>query len=178
MQGVRRWAGLLPLFFFLFTAVVYTRENRLGELLWICNVCNALLGLSILLSSSAGAWVATLWILIGTPLWVFDALKSHAFEVHSLLTHLGGGAVGLLVCLRQRPARRVWWVGFLLLAGLQMFAHELTRPELNVNVSFRAYGSAEPYFQYWLRTALSMLAALCIVEELLRRLSRARAGGG
>lgn len=175
MQDVKRWAGLLPLFFFLFTAGVYARENRLGELLWVCNICNALLGLSILFANGTGAWVATLWILIGTPLWILDALKSRSLEFHSLLTHFGGAAVGLGFCLRRRPAQRLWWVGFLLVAGLQGLAHALTRPELNVNVSFRPYGSAEPYYQYWLRTALGMLVCLGILEELLRRLSRARA---
>jgi hypothetical protein len=164
------WAlGLLPLLSISWTLVLYVKEGRLDEILWICNVSNYLLGISLLLAWAPGIWAATLWIVIGTPLWLYDCVNTSQIEVHSFFTHLGSSAIGLFAC-RNHPVKNKYWLKtFLLLIPFQLLARILTRPVYNVNGAFRTYESQMSYVGYWLFCALAFNLSLFVTEWLIRR---------
>lgn len=164
-----RALGFLPLLFISWTLVFYLNEGRLDEILWLCNVSNYLLGISLLLAWAPGIWAATLWIVIGTPLWLYDCVNTSQFEVHSFFTHLGSSAIGLFACRNHPVKNRYWWKAFLLLIPFQLLAHVFTRPAFNVNGAFRTYDSQMSYAAYWLFCAFAFTLSLFATEWLIRR---------
>ena len=167
--GRNRMTGFLPLTAICWTLFLYSKEGRVDEILWVCNISNFLLGVSILLSWAPGIWAATLWILIGTPLWLYDCVHTSQIEAHSFFTHLGSSVVGLMAC-RNHPVKKMYFFKtFLILIPVQLLSRILTRPDFNVNGAFRTYDSEMPYSFYWLLCAFGFNLALFVTEWIIRQ---------
>ncbi len=170
-----RWLGLLPAAFLAVAAVVYVRAGTPGTLLWVCNVSNGLLAISMLAAWPRGIWIASLWLLAGVPLWLMDGFLGEGFQTHSFLTHFAAAAVGL-VALRRLPRQRgVWWQAVAYAVSLQLPARLLTPPEENVNVAFTAYHSLShvvPFAASFVLNILVFLVAMRGLEAILVRVYR------
>jgi hypothetical protein len=94
--------GLIPLAFFLARLVDYWRWDTLAHIWWNCHVANLTLAIGIFLGNLLLMRLAVLWLILGLPPWLIDMLSSGIVWPVSVLTHLGGAVLGLLVAYRVR----------------------------------------------------------------------------
>lgn len=142
--------------------------------LWACHVASLLAGLGILLRRAALVGVGVLWLLIGIPLWFVYLAIGEPFHPTSLLTHVGGFAVGCHGLRLLGMPRGLWWqalVGLWLLLGI---ARLTSPPELNVNLAWHVYQRSECIAGFHLATLLLLsIGSLClfyVAERQFRRL--------
>lgn len=162
-------------------ALAYIVYYHLGrgtapELLWICNVSTLMLGVGLVLAQPPLVKTAVLWLIVGTPLWLIDAVHSGEWHVHSFVTHLVGPVLGVMALRGQRPERRVWWIAVLFFCVLQLVTRLVTPPELNINVSHHVYPVVGPYFStyaaYWTAHLALFSASLFGAEWAVDRVTR------
>jgi hypothetical protein len=137
--------------------------------LWLCHLGNLALGVALLLRWPLLARVAVLWILAGLPIWLIDVAFTRSTTVASVLSHVGGAALAVVVLSGRGWAaqRRDWlvaWAGFL---AAQQLARALTPPELNVNVAHAVHPSARAWFDAYPPYALFIAALAALVLWLL-----------
>jgi hypothetical protein len=157
-----KWFGLLLL---TGTAVHYgyhLYHQRPWDLLWACHVGAVLVGLGCLFDWPSCVGIGLLWLLVGVPLWILDLISGAELAPTSILTHVGGLALGITyVCLRGMSAGS-WWKASLALIALQQLCRLVTPAEANVNIAFTIHKGWErwfpSYFWYWL--VLTILFAL------------------
>jgi hypothetical protein len=172
-----RLLALLPLAFFAFTAAHNVRAGTPHMLFWVCNVSNILLAVALAARWPRGIWIATLWVLSGTPLWILDAWLTRSFTVHSFFTHIVAAVIGILVLRRLPPPapRGLWWQAVLFGLGCQLLARLFTPAEANVNIAFATYHSMShvlPGFAAgWLFSLTSFIVAMIALEIALRRIA-------
>ncbi len=166
----RAWA-LAPLAFFVYTVWDYTHLGTEDEVLWICNVCNLLLAFGAATRSPIALWTATLWLVIGTPLWIVDEFTVRTFHFHAVFTHIGAAGLGLWLLRGVPRPRHIWAYGIALLFVLQLASRFLTRPALNVNLAFGAYGDLLKIFPdyrvYWALNLVLFSLVLAGVARLV-----------
>ncbi|MEY4168778.1 MAG: hypothetical protein RIR52_2602 [Acidobacteriota bacterium] len=169
-----RWLGSLPILFFAIRVIEYVWIAGTPEqILWCCHVSNLLLGIGMIRRHPRTIRVASLWLLVGLPPWLFDMVISGLVTPVSVLSHLGGALVALLALHRFRPTGRDWLPALLFFVTLQQVTRLLTVPSplTNVNVAHFAYGpfrDTVPY--YWLYIVVNSLLAgiiLLVVERLV-----------
>ena len=159
MKGVKG-LGLLPLAFLAAHVAYYVRHEHPSELLWTCNAACLLIGASCLLSRRTGVAIGLSWLSFGIPLWLLDVATGSPFIPTSVLTHLGGFAVGALAIKRLGWPERTWWKASAALLGLLLVTRALTPPKANVNLVFSVYEGWERYFPtYGVYFALIVTAA-------------------
>lgn len=149
-----RLSGLIPLGFFVIRLVDYINWGTPSQIWWSCHVANLMLAVGMLLSNLLLIRLATLWLLLGLPPWGLDMALTKIVWPSSLLTHLGGAVLAVLVLAKVRMARGVWWLALLWFVALQLLSYWLTDPKYNVNAAFHGYGPTQYWFgsvwQYWL----------------------------
>jgi hypothetical protein len=137
IQGRSRWIlGTISLVLYLGHAATHIGNGEAGNLLWVCNVGALGIGVGYLLGSPLIVGVGTLWLLIGTPIWIYDCVARGAILWTSPLVHVGCLALGGYGTIRVGIPRGTGWkasLGLLCLAGA---ARVLTPPDLNVNLAF------------------------------------------
>ena len=170
MPGHPRLLGLLPL---LFLGWALTTYESPWQLLWICNLCNLAMAIGLLAGSRRIIGLATLWLVLAAPLWVWDMFVQQQAYPHSFFTHLVCPGIGL-VLLRGRVLPTGLWkwaLGFGVLA--QAASRALTPAEFNINVSHATYeglgGFLSNYAVYWAMTFIAIGAALLLVQRVLER---------
>jgi hypothetical protein len=140
--------------------------------LWACHLAAVLVGVGLLGEWPAVVAVGVTWLAVGVPLWLFDLAMGGEFTPTTLLTHVGGLAVGLVGLWHLRMPAGVWWKALLGLAALQQLCRWVTPPAENVNVAFSVYPWMQPYFssygRYWLAMAV-VFGGLYFVTELVLR---------
>lgn len=154
-----RVLALLPASFVTLAAIMNARMGTLHDLVWVCNAMNVALAISLAAGSARGIWISTMWLCVGTPLWIVDAWTNHDFMFHSFLTHFAATGVGLYALRFTPRPRHIWWQAALAGIGLQLLSRALTAPEHNINV---AWGLYTP-----LREVLPALAANFPLAEAL-----------
>lgn len=170
-------------------AIFHLINGRPEDLLWACHLGAALVGIGLLVAAGSGIRAAssvglsvcgamlngigTLFLILGTPLWLMDLAGGGVFYPTSSLTHLGGLAIGLYGVRRLGMPRGVWWKAIAAMIGLILLCRLVTPPQSNVNVAFAVYASAAKIFSshlVYLATMLSAAAAyFFVVEYALRR---------
>jgi hypothetical protein len=175
LTSADRLLGLLPLLFFLAHGYYYWTHGGLPHMLWMCNVANLLLGLSLLFGFAEGIRVAVLWLIPGLPLWVwFVVIVDNGWLLTSTFSHVGGLAVGLWAFHRVRAAGPTWMYATAWYLGVQQLCRVFTPPDLNVNVSHRIYQGYETmfaaYWQYWAATTAMVASGLFLLGLVTRRL--------
>lgn len=163
---------LVPLLALAAAAIDYAGRGTMFNLLWICNVCNVVLIAGMLRKNATLVWVATLWLIAGTPMWIMDDVLHHTFTPHAVLTHVGSAAVGLL-WMRSAPAPKAVWMHAIGLAvGLLFLTHYVSPPELNVNVAHRSYFEVPFVRSHVVYVALNLglfAGILWVMENAIKR---------
>jgi hypothetical protein len=166
-----RLLGILPLIFFLFQTIHYWRYGGMGNLLWICNVGNVLLGAGLLLGHRRLIRAAAIWTIPGLGIWIRYVLLASGFYFSTTLAHVGGIAVGLIALSRVRVDRFAWVYAFTWSLVTQLAARLLTSPDLNVNLAHRIQPGWEnifsSYWKFWLVLAGATALVLWIIGKLL-----------
>lgn len=173
LPGLPRLIGVLPIVFFAVTLASHARDHSAWTLLWMCNLCNLVLAAGLLLRRQWLIWVATTWLILGLPLWIWNTFLNSDFHLHSLFTHAVAPIVGLWA-MRGRPAvRGTWMVATLFGAAVQGVCRAITPPELNINVSHASYkGLPDIFASYPVYATLNLIAfalALLAMEKTLAR---------
>lgn len=146
-----RLLGLLPLMFFLVQTIHYWRYGGMGNLLWMCNAGNVLLGIGLLLGYRELIRAAAVWTIPGLGIWIKYVLLASGFYFSTTLAHVGGIIVGLIALQRVGMGQLAWLYAFGWYLLTQLAARLFTAPELNVNVAHRIQTGWETTFNsYWL----------------------------
>ena len=166
-----RLLGILPLIFFLAQTIHYWRYGGMGNLLWICNVGNVLLGVGLLLGQRELIRTAAIWTIPGLGIWIRYVLLASGFYFSTTLAHVGGIVVGLIALSRVRMDRLAWIYAFIWSLLVQLAARLLTSPELNVNLAHRIQPGWEnlfsTYWKFWLVLLMVTALVLWLISKVL-----------
>jgi hypothetical protein len=145
-----RWLGLLALAFYAVHCVYHVRRGHAEDVLWACHFAALVIGIGLLGGWPTWVAVGVTWLVVGVPLWLLDVASGGEFNLTSVLTHVGGLAVGIVGLRQLGMPSQVWWKALLALAALQQVCRWVTPVEANVNVAFNVYPSMKAYFaSYW-----------------------------
>ena len=162
-----RLTGVLPLLFFAVQTVHYWRFGGIGNLLWMCNAGNVLLGIGLLIGHREMIRAAAIWTIPGLGIWIKYVLLADGFYFSTTLAHLGGLAVGMFALHRVRMDRIAWLYAFGWYFLTQIAARVLAPSDLNVNVADHIQTGWEPtfssYWKFWLVMSLAVAAVLWVI---------------
>ena len=148
-------------------------NGRPEEALWMCHLGAALVGVGLLTSSTTTNAIGTLFLCVGTPLWVMYLAGGGEFYPTSCFPHIGGLAIGLYGVRRLGLPRGTWWKAVVALGVLILLCRLVTPPTANVNVAFAIYPGWEKYFPshpIYLAVMMAQAAAYFLAfEYALRR---------
>jgi hypothetical protein len=167
-----RLLGVLPLLFFLAQTIHYWRYGGMGNLLWMCNAGNVLLGAGLLLGHRELIRAAAIWTVPGLAVWIRYVLLASGFYFSSTLAHVGGILVGLIALRRVRMDKLAWLYAFGWYLLTQLAARLFSSPELNVNLAHKIQTGWESAFSsYWKFWVVLTLVAAAIMWALGRALA-------
>src|SRR5436305_15223105 len=142
-----RLLGVLPLIFFLIQTIHYWRYGGLGNLLWMCNAGNVLLGIGLLVGNREAIRAAAIWTIPGFLIWIkYVLLASGGFYFSTTQAHVGGIIIGMIALRRIGMDRFAWLYSFAWYLLTQLAARLLAAPDLNVNVAHMVQAGWEPTF--------------------------------
>jgi len=126
-----------------------------------------------MISSPTLNGIGTLFLCLGTPLWLMDLAGGGEFYPTSCFTHLGGLAIGLYGARRLGVPGGIWWKAIVALIALILVCRLVTPPQANINVAFAIYPGWEKYYPSHLSYLITMLSIATgyffITEFVLRR---------
>ena len=167
-----RLLGLLPLIFFLVQTIHYWRFGGMGNLLWICNLGNVLLGIGLLIDQRELIRAAGIWTIPGLLIWIMYVLLPSGFYFSTTLAHVGGIIVGLIALKRVGVDRFAWLYAFVWMLLTQIAARLVASPELNVNLAHHVQSGWETTFSsYWKFWVVLMLATAAVLWAVGKALS-------
>jgi len=170
--GLKIW-GFAALACYSIHGAFHLLNGRPAELLWMCHLGAAIVGVGLLISSSMLNGIGTLFLCVGTPLWVMYLAGGGEFYPTSCFPHIGGLAIGLYGVRRLGFRNGTWWRAVLSLIGLIMICRLVTPPSANINVAFAVYTGVEKVFPshpVYLTVMIAMASAsFMICEYALRR---------
>jgi hypothetical protein len=172
----RKLLGLIPLAFLAWALYDFAVTDTLPDSLWMCNVANAILGVGLLVGSVRMLWIATLALIVGSPLWFWDAILGVHVHPHSFFTHVVSAGFGVWLLRGQPRVPRAWLATLGVGVALQVICHFATPPSYNVNVShapFHALASIVPSFALYsvLNTIFMGVVLFCLERVLCRHVS-------
>ena len=138
--------GLAALGCYAIHAGFHVLNGRPEEALWMCHLGAALVGIGLLSSSTTTSGIGTLFLCVGTPLWVMYLAGGGEFYPTSCFPHLGGLAIALYGVRRLGLPSGTWWKAVVALAVLILVSRLVTPAHANVNVSFAIYPGWEKVF--------------------------------
>jgi len=171
------YLGLIPLIATLYTSYLSSSQGKAAELLWVCNISNIVLAVGLFTRNSMLIRIATLWLIIGTPLWIWDnLLHDYDFIAHAYVIHIGGLAIGLYASRFVSHEVSAWKPALMFGLVLTLISRFVTPPELNINISAYVYEPLKSflphYYYYMLFNAVCYSFGLIILEKLLFRFSQ------
>jgi len=174
-----RLLGVFPLLFFTAHLLFYWSNGGLDNMLWMCNVGNLLLAVGLLAGVKWIIRMATVWLIPGLPLWLFEVVRNGGWLFTSFLTHIGGLIVAIVAVRSVRAGKWSWLHALVWYLVMQALSRAFTSPFWNVNVAHRIYGGYETvvsqYWQFWLLTTAMVAAGLWVLGFLLLKLFPPRA---
>jgi hypothetical protein len=138
--------GLAALGCFAIHAGFHVLHGRPEELLWMCHLGAALVGVGLLISSATVNGIGVLFLCAGTPLWVMYLAGGGDFYPTSCFPHLGGLAIGLYGVRRIGISPGTWRRALIALITLILICRLVTPARANVNVAFATYPGLETVF--------------------------------
>jgi len=176
-----RLLGILPLIFFLVQTIHYWRFGGLGNLLWMCNAGNVLLGIGLLIGHREMIRAAAIWTIPGLGIWIKYVLLASGLYFSTTLAHLGGITVALIALRRVRMDRVAWLYAFGWYLLTQLAARLLAPADLNVNVAHHVQSGWETtftsYWKFWIVMSLAVAAVLWAIGFALSLIWPARVTG-
>jgi hypothetical protein len=186
-QSQFRLLGILPLAFFMAQAIHYLQINQLGHMLWMCNIGNLLLALGLFLEQAILVRVAVMWMVPGLAVWVayvvptWGMLLTGRFSytellgvVSSMLAHVGGFAVGMVVVRKIKIDGRAWVYTYLWYFVIQLLSRLITPAAMNVNLSHNIQPGWEQtfsaYWKFWFVLTVLVGVGSWLLGSLLRLL--------
>lgn len=174
---MKSWAlGVLAIIFFAVHAGHHVARGKPENMVWMCHLAALSVGLGLLGGWSALIAIGVLWLAVGVPLWALDLVRGGEFFPTSILTHVGGLALGLIGLTRLGSPRGVWAAALSALILLVLVCRVATPEQADVNLAFTIWpadGPASPARVGMLLAALALLAVLFLGLE--RGLLRLRA---
>ena len=168
-----RWFGLAALGCYAMHAAFHLVNGRPEEVLWMCHLGAALVGIGLLSASAITNGIGTLFLSVGTPLWVMYLAGGGEFYPTSCFPHLGGLAIGLYGVRRFGLSSGTWWRAVIALITLILICRLVTPSRANVNVAFAIYPGWEKVFPshpVYLAAMMAMAAGyFFLCEYVLRR---------
>ncbi len=165
--------GVLPLTFY---GIFVFEQAILGKptnALWACQVANIFVGISYLLLSPGINGIAFCVLAYGNILWVIYLIGGGFFSIGSLLTHLFGGGLSLILVLKKGLPKNSWWKSGLFILLMFFVSKFFSNPRENVNLAFRVEDGWESQFpnytSYLLLIYSSMLISFFLVEKIVRK---------
>ena len=166
-----RLLGLLPLTLFAARLVELNSRGETAHILWVCHISNLLLALGLFCGCSEPVRVATLWLMIGSPLWLVDINRTGIMQLTSVGTHYVGLVIGLAVMKRLGAGKSTWLYALAWFMALRQLAYVSAPADFNVNLAHAIYPGWEVFFsaywQYWIFTTLSAAAGLWLLARAL-----------
>src|SRR5262245_56567978 len=169
-----QWIGVLPFVIFFSRLIQY---NSVGTPDWIvasCHISTLLLGFGMVLGQTMLIRVASIWLVIGLPMWLIDAWVTEEIWLASVYSHLGGFLLALYAMNRVRANGRSWFPALIWFVLLQLITRYTTQPELNINIAHYPYELVKNvfrnYWTFWPVCTLVVAALVWIVEFGLTRL--------
>jgi hypothetical protein len=173
-----RWWGGALLTVLIWHASVMVMHSHADYLLFVCYAANLFLGVGLLARRPTLVGAGLVWIAVGTPLWLYEAITFSDWELSCTVFHLYALAVGAMTVGRWRLPRHTWVVGVATGAALWLLSRLFTDPALNVNAAFRVYQGWEALFPdyraYVAVMALGFGALFWALTRLNNRLVDAR----
>lgn len=170
-----KFLGIVPILFFFFTLFIYIVQDQIYQILWVCNISNLVLGISIMMTYSTLIWISTLWIVLGTPLWVVqDLINYSTLEMSGILTHFGSSLIGLTAIKHFPKTGTFWKKALIYFLFIQIFSRIITSPIDNINVSFSPYKFYfsqvfSHYWTFWFVGLMVIGGVLFLLERFFER---------
>lgn len=154
-----------------------TPEN----LLWMCHIASAAIGLSLILRwPLLNAW-GVLVLTLGVPLWIIHLALGGDFQPPSPFTHVGGLLLGVVGLCEFGFPSNAWWKTLAAHAMVRELCHWVTPPEQNVNLAFYILPSWKPFLPPYPIYSLGLLiltgALFWLFESAYRRMAPASTDG-
>jgi hypothetical protein len=171
----RLW-GVLPLSLFLVRFFEYALIIKAPvHILWVCHIANLTLAIGLFLANLLMIRIASYLLILGVLPWLLDMVVIQRITAVSLVSHLSGAGMTIIMLRRVRIAPNCWPYALIFFLALQQITRLLTDPGpyTNINVAHYAYGPWKELFtsyrDYWLvNTALVALTLWGIETALLR----------
>jgi len=164
-------SALLPLLAGLYASWNSISQGSASELLWVCNVFNFTLAIGLYFRHAVTLWISTLWILAGTPLWIWDNIERGTYlTVHAFFIHVVSGVIGLISLRYVTQQLRVWHKALLAVILLQLLTRLVADPDLNINMSASVYPALQGLFDSFLMYSLFNFFSFAFTLMLLERL--------
>lgn len=181
IENLKMW-GFAALGCYAIHGAFHLLNGRPAELLWMCHLGAAIVGVGLLKSSPTLNGIGTLFLCVGTPLWVMYLAGGGEFYPTSCVPHIGGLAIGLYGVRRLGIRAGTWWQAVLSLIALILICRLVTPPAANINVAFAVYAGVEKIFPshpIYLAAMMTLSAAYFLIcEYVLRRWIVFRAAEG
>jgi hypothetical protein len=169
MQGL----GALAVAFYAVHAGQHLYHGRPEDLLWACHLGSLLVGVGLIVDSARMVGVGFLWLCLGDVLWLLDLAGGGELIPSSLLTHVGGLAIGLIGVRRLGIPRGSAWQAVVSFLLLQQICRWTTPEAANVNIAHGVWAGWEQTFpSYWTYEIVLVgigLASFLLVEMGWRR---------
>ena len=143
--------GTLPLIIFLYRLVQYLQVGTPDWIMYNCHVTMVLLSAGMVLGVPLLIRIATIWLVIGLPMWLIDAYFIQELWIASIFSHLGGFLLAIYAIHRVRATGQSWGPAVVWFLFWQMITRYTTAPELNINIAHAPYEFSQAWFaSYWL----------------------------
>jgi hypothetical protein len=166
-----RLIGALPIIIFIARLIQYIQVGAPDWVVASCHVSNLMLGVGMIFGALLLIRVAVIWLIIGLPMWVIDAVATRELWLSSIYSHVGGFLIGLYAIGKARATGKSWLPALIWFVFLQSVTRHTTAPELNVNVAHFPYelvrGWFPSYWAFWPVCLAIVTAMVWIVEHML-----------
>jgi hypothetical protein len=160
-----RLIGALPIIIFIARLIQYIQVGVPDWIIASCHISNLLLGVGMIFRAPLLVRVATIWLIIGLPMWIIDAIVSWEMWWSSIYSHVGGFLLGLYAINKVRATGRSWLPAMVWFAILQVVTRYTTAPELNINIAHFPYQLVEGWFpSYWMFWPVCLLVTTIMVR--------------
>lgn len=161
--------GVTALLFWSAHAAFHLARGTAGDLLWACNVAVPVLAIGCFLRSGTLCACAVMCLAFGLPMWALDLATGGDFVPTSLLTHVGGLALGAVAVRRLGWPRGSWRLACGGTALLVAVTRLVGSPERNANLAFRVHDGWERHFASHLPYLAAMWLASAVAFFVLER---------
>jgi hypothetical protein len=145
-ESITNVLGVLAIAFYATHGTYHLTRGFPENLLWCCHLGALLVGLGLLSRRATLNGVGLCWLAIGTPLWLIGLACGGTFVATSVLTHLGGLAIGVWGARRLGMPRGVWWKAAVGMVLLHLLTRPVNPPGKNINFA----GDTWTGFEEWI----------------------------